>query len=699
MQNLSNRSYQRTRLILILSALIVLLASPGCQPAKNQTAIVAEGIEAQPDAPKLEDPVEEIALSTETIPEVELTEEDPGETKQPETNPTEEVQPTPAPTLGDWRDAPISPESISDRVLEIYEKGQELGRDPHSFSVIGDCQSIPFVFMGPYGRGELEPDAAESQLWKAINWFDESFKRWAVTSRGGFTAASILSPIQADPEVCKPGETPLSCEFRLNNPAFALVTLETWLEPETVDRYEVYLRQIIDQLIERGTVPILLTKADASELRGEKHIINPVIVNVAYEYQLPVVNFWRAAQYMDNYGIDPDREGFHLSQGGYNLKNTLALRALYQVWTTVEGMESAEAAPTPTPTPEPTPEPELEMTVPNCPAGCIFFGTAKSQDGNVTPSGVWAYDPESGALMRVLQDGFDLQDVSQAGDRLLVNQGDQLFVVDLEAGTHEQISETFNSDGRQGAYWNHTESDIIYLEREDPLKTENGTGFNLFANAPDGTIYFESGRCASKDYCETEGVFRLAEEGQPQKLETYQDPVFSPDGGRMAFLNPDAATADNFYNIHYLVLEDVPAGLVSRRVLYFPEVSGFMVYADVEAYRFSPDGNKVFILYDVYSEYYEYSLRLETYLWDLESGIQYAFGELEGVSGSLSPRLVWSPEGDRTYFFLTDLNEDGDYQISIYQTDLLTGERLTLHAEDILSDSNYIYLTNLYWRE
>jgi Tol biopolymer transport system component len=146
-------------------------------------------------------------------------------------------------------------------------------------------------------------------------------------------------------------------------------------------------------------------------------------------------------------------------------------------------------------------------------------------------------------------------------------------------------------------------------------------------------------------------------------------------------------------------MEDVEPGIASRRVLYFPDVSGFMVYADVEAYRFSPDGNKIFILYDVYSEYYEYSLRLETYLWDLETGIQYEFGELEGVSGSLTPRLVWSPDGNRVFFFLTDLTAEGEYQINIYQTDLLTGERLSLYAENILSDENYIYLTNLYWRE
>jgi len=690
----------QNRWLLIFTALLILLAVAGCQPAPtlpdpNETQAT------QPPEPELDNTNEPTAETLNPTSTQALEEEETVETEQAQDTDenTPESQPTPAPTLADWRDAPISPLVVSDRVMAIYQDGQRLGRDPHSFSVIGDCQSIPFVFMGPYGREELAPDPAESQLWYAINWFDGSFKRWAVTSRGGFTAASILSPFQADPEECKPGETPLSCEFRLNNPAYALVTLETWLDPETVDRYEVYLRQILDQLIENGTVPILLTKADASELRGKEHIINPVIVNLAYEYQLPVVNFWRAAQYLDNAGIDPEREGFHLSPTAYNLKNTLALRALYQVWTSVEELETTAAEPTPTPTPEPTPEPEVVMTVPDCTGGCVFFGTAESRDGDVAPGGVWAFQPESGTLTQVLPAGFDLQDASLDGARLLVNQVNRLYTINFEDESYELVSESFNSDGRQGAYWTQDENEIIYLDRENPLETENGTGYHLIADAPEGWTYFESGRCETKDYCDSDGIFRISAEGQPEALTDYQEPVFSPDGERMAFLNPEAATAENFFNIRYMVLEDVQAGLASRRVLYFPDVTGFMVYADVEAYSFSPDGNRVFILYDVYSEYYEYSLRLETYLWDLESGIQYEYGELEGVSGSLNPRMVWSPDGNRVFFFLTDFTEDGQYRINLYQSDLLTGERLTLLVEDVFSDETYVYLTNLYWRE
>ncbi len=60
--------------------------------------------------------------------------------------------------------------------------------------------------------------------------------------------------------------------------------------------------------------------------------------------------------------------------------------------------------------------------------------------------------------------------------------------------------------------------------------------------------------------------------------------------------------------------------------------------------------------------------------------------------------MVWSPDGSRVLLFLTTLTEEGEYQISIYQTDLATGERLAHYHENFLVDSEYLYLTNLYWR-
>jgi len=686
---------------------IVITSLPACTPKNNDHQVSLSGV------PEL--------ISTSPIPSLQPV-SSPSSQSSPINNPspipnvviTQQLTPqttavteTQEPPEIDWRDVPIMP-LVSQRVLQIYQDGQAQGRNPHNFSVIGDCQAIPFVFMGPFERGELEPGSAESNLWNAISQFKGSFVRQGMAVRGGFTAASILSPIQADPHYCIPGETPLTCEYRLHNPAFVLITLETWLDPDTVDRYEIYLRKILDYVIERGTVPILLTKADSSELRSRTHIINPAIVRVARDYDVPVVNFWRAAQYLDNYGIDPAREGFHLSQEGYDLKNILALRTLYTIWKAVEsGVSSStnngsdnQGNSTATPTLQTTPisQPSPLVTVPDCDGGCIFFATASSQDGVVTSQGVVAYNYSTQTLTSVLDEDYDLQDVSEDGKRLLVNTTNRLYEINLANASAKLVSDSFFSLGKQGAYWNSDDSAIILIDQNNSFQTETGGAFNFFPSTRDEERYFESGSCTSKDSCQSSGVYRLNSDQSATRLDSYSRLVFSPNGKLVGFLNPAAATKYNYYHIGYILLEETEHGISRRRVFYFPEEGGFMVFPDVHDYAFSPDNNKLFIIYDVYSAYYEESLRIQTYMIDLNTGILYDFGSIKGISGSLNPRMVWAPQGKKILFFLTDETQDNQYSISIFQTNLDTGEKLTLYDQGIMISSDYFYITNLYWR-
>jgi hypothetical protein len=623
-------------------------------------------------------------------------------TSQPVETPTQ-VTETPVPQAIDWQNVPILPD-VSQHVIQIFNEGQAQGRDPHSFSVIGDCQAINFVFMGPLGRGELQPGNTESYLYDAINQFKDSFNRESISARGGFTAASILSPIQADPHYCKPGETPLSCEVRVNNPAYAFITLETWLDPSTIARYETYLRQILDYLLAHGVVPILMTKADSAEMHNGTHVINPAIVRVAYDYDVPVINFWRSAQYLPNYGIDPNREGFHLSQAGYDLKNILALRTLYKVWKTVDpgnaGTGSGITTPgvTPTPSTSPSAQPPLLLATPDCSGGCVFFATASSQDGVVGSQGVYAYEYTSQTLVRILGTGFDLQDVSKDGKKLLVNNGDQLYEINLTDNSNEFVSGSFYALGSQGAYWNSDDSRIIFLDQNTPLQTKTGTAINLYPSTNDGEQYVESGSCTSKDFCQSGGVYRFDSGSSATLLDSISRPVFSPDGKLLAYLNPAAATKDNYFHIGYLLLENHDQDLTSRRVIYFPIEHGFMFYPAVREYAFSPDSSKLFIIYDVYSAYYEKSLRLQTYLLDLKTGILYDFGSISGGSASLNPHLVWSPDGKKVLFFLANVTSDNQYEINVFQTSLDTGTKMIPYDQAILTSSNYFYITNIYWR-
>ena len=83
---------------------------------------------------------------------------------------------------------------------------------------------------------------------------------------------------------------------------------------------------------------------------------------------------------------------------------------------------------------------------------------------------------------------------------------------------------------------------------------------------------------------------------------------------------------------------------------------------------------------------------------DFTDGILYEMGSLEGISGSLNPGMVWAPDGKRIFFFLSDSSPDEQFSINIYQTDLTSGEKITLYHQNLIQSEDYIYITNIYWR-
>jgi hypothetical protein len=172
--------------------------------------------------------------------------------------------------------------------------------------------------------------------------FAGSYTRVSMSVRTGFNVASVLSAINSDPQVCKAGETPLQCEFRVWNPSIAIISMETWTKDRPTTAYEGYLRQIVDFVISRDVVPILATKAD--NLEGD-HSINAMVARVAAEYDIPLWNFWAAADPLPSHGLLED--GFHLTNGAsnltgeslkiaWNVRNLTALQTIDKVWREVK---------------------------------------------------------------------------------------------------------------------------------------------------------------------------------------------------------------------------------------------------------------------------------------------------------------------------------------------------------------------------
>jgi hypothetical protein len=255
----------------------------------------------------------------------------------PSSTPTQDPRLDPA----DWQDWPVIP-TVSATAKEIYDRGLETGNRADHFSKIGDCQNINPYFLWMFDhpeRYELRED--QVYLQETIDHFSGSFERESAATKGGLNVAAVVSTsyLWVDSERCEDGESPLTCELRLHQPSIAIISMEeTWGRDNKVENYEKYMRQIIETVIEFGTVPILATKADNME--GD-HQINQAIARLAYEYDIPLWNFWLAVQSLEDHGVNDD--GFHLTgldnftdiehlEDGWPVRNLTALQSIDVVW-------------------------------------------------------------------------------------------------------------------------------------------------------------------------------------------------------------------------------------------------------------------------------------------------------------------------------------------------------------------------------
>jgi hypothetical protein len=241
-------------------------------------------------------------------------------------------------STSDWQSLPVIP-LVSDKTRQIYLQGLDQGNNPNAFSKVGDCESRTTWFLSDFDHGPKAYALGEyTDLQDVIDTFKGSYQRLSLAAKPGFTAASLLTPLWADPAQCKAGETPLDCEYRVHNPSFAFIMLGT-NDVTHLGNFESNMRKIIEDTIAAGVVPILVTKAD--NLEGD-YKINKIIVSLADEYDVPLWNFWRAVQDLPNHGLQGD--GAHLTYGvnqfdnpaamksAWTMRNLTALQALDEVW-------------------------------------------------------------------------------------------------------------------------------------------------------------------------------------------------------------------------------------------------------------------------------------------------------------------------------------------------------------------------------
>ena len=297
----------------LLIALTLLLYIPFVQE-------IISGL-ASPQRPSDLPPVVTLPVSdaTENVP---TSQEDAPDL--PSSAPTQEKSVFPLNPFSELSDVELSPypyiTGVRQHTREIFDRGQQLGNRPNVFSKVGDSITVTGAFLTPFGRGNytlgdyayLQPviDFYNTETARTSN----SFQNESLVTSNGWRAYSVLSPENANPQVCQPGEIPLVCEYRLTRPAVALIMLGTNdVIPSLPHEYEQHMRAILDISIEMGVIPILSTIPEYKQvnLHHEVAQLNEIIIALAREYDVPLWDYHLLLAGLSNQGIGED--GVHPS--------------------------------------------------------------------------------------------------------------------------------------------------------------------------------------------------------------------------------------------------------------------------------------------------------------------------------------------------------------------------------------------------
>lgn len=258
-------------------------------------------------------------------------------------------------------ETPIFTNVGTEEVQEIFAAGQALGNRPNVFTTVGDSNTTNGDFLRPIGLSSSPCDLGEYEyLQETIDYFSapptpddrNSFTRASLAADRGFSTYSALDPFWADASLCQPNESPLTCEYRVTQPSVALIMLgqiDINYAGTSVSAYHENMENIITASIGQGVIPVLSTivflpERDVYPLSLE---FNMVILELAEEHQVPLINLWRAVQSLPNVGIGPDRSHLRAQVGrfcsfdgteqelGGTLRNLLNLQILHSLKLTV----------------------------------------------------------------------------------------------------------------------------------------------------------------------------------------------------------------------------------------------------------------------------------------------------------------------------------------------------------------------------
>lgn len=280
-----------------------------------------------------------------------------GGTLETTTDPADSAPSATPPREVELRDYPVVP-VVSGRAREIFRAGEARGRNARVFTKVGDCVTDSPDYLIPFGTGDY--DLGEyGYLQEIIDYYSaitvrevegqavNSFSNPSLAAASGFTSAGPLDPTWANPHWCLDGESPLTCEYRLSNPSLALIMFGTNdVQFVEAGKFEQYMRAIVEETMASGIVPVLSTFPPQPTALEQVEAYNRIIIRIAVDHDVPLVNLWLALQDTPGYGVDAEHvtsltvpadgcaacftEG-HM-EAGITVHNMITLMALNEIW-------------------------------------------------------------------------------------------------------------------------------------------------------------------------------------------------------------------------------------------------------------------------------------------------------------------------------------------------------------------------------
>jgi uncharacterized protein YraI len=288
-----------------------------------------------------------VANETSDTPDGGEGESPPPENTPPPPNPPDNPEPGDAPppytvTLANHN---------TEVVRSTFYKGLQMGKNPHAFSKIGDCESASAYFLVPIDSGDYD-FGQYAYLESVVQHFAGSFSHIGQAATDGHMASVIVDPKWANPNFCEDGETPLACEYRLHQPSIALIMARS--NTEDIGPYGTYyenLRTIVEISLDHGVIPVLTTSPFWDWPHPPVEDMNDSIRLVAQTYDVPLWDLWVSTEKLYDHGVDhifhltlptsPYGQTTHFNettlQAGMTVRNLEALEILHILQTQVIG--------------------------------------------------------------------------------------------------------------------------------------------------------------------------------------------------------------------------------------------------------------------------------------------------------------------------------------------------------------------------